>query len=490
MFPKFFLPIYIISFITTGVFIYQITPVLAADQVVIVGDTSEPALTTAKKTTLSAEGIRQQLDKVTSLLTKEKILDPLQWAMSKQLQQQFTGNALKWLGGQLDGQNGTVQFVQDYAEYYLEAARDVGGDFVFGNQLSGLCSDEEDFVVTQEVHQFFVDTQNVTAEKFSCTDDKVEDSGNVLERMARRTFSCTSPICAQYEGKRELALRQLQVVENDEKLLGLTKGLLPQKLCESVTDASGTAHDICKLVNWPALAADTLSFNLVDLPGLQLLNMDEFNESVSNLMANLTNQALTSVTGVLGLTGNPDYSQNVFGDDGSLSYVDALLADNVSDYQSIDTNPIVDSLDAETYYFQLLSGVLNDISDVETENNNNKEQYGSCYNLELSSDLIGVKATTTTAIAIASTTIPILRGLNNQYQAATDPGVKINIINTYLGYQDQGLFRTDLQNRDYKVTFVDLDFAEMIKLFRYDMNTEINKCTGGGGSETSTGPGV
>src|SRR5690606_7170621 len=112
-------------------------------------------------------------------------------------------------------------------------------------------------------------------------------------------------------------------------------------------------------------AADMTSFNLVEMPGLQLLNMDEFNEIASNLMNNLANQALQGLTGVLGLSGNPEYSSNVFGPEGNLSYVDALIQDNVTAYQTGMPNPISESLKVEQQYYSIQSYILNEIKELE-----------------------------------------------------------------------------------------------------------------------------
>ncbi len=446
------------------------------DHVTIVGDVSDTSVTNALKNTLAALGIEKVSGDISELITKEKILDPIQWAMSKQFQQQLTGDVLKWLGGQLPGQNGAVPFVQDYVEHYLGISVEIGGSFIFDGELSGLCSDEEDFVVKEQVYKFLANNQTVDGQLFSCPDDNADQSEDTLARMARRISTCSTPVCAQYEAKRELALRQLQAVENERDLLDRTKGMLAQKVCNTATDALGISRTDCNIVSPPSLSSDALTFNLVDLPGLQLLNMDEFNESVSNLMANLTNQALTSVTGALGLTGNPTYSNNVFGSSGTLSYVDALQQDNVSDYQSFDASPIDDSLTAEQTFFQIQQEIISEVNRVEAENNDHVQEFGSCYDLSLTSELEDARSSAQDDLDISATTIAVLSTLKEQYDAATDSATKVSLLGLYQQYNTQGLFHTDLQNQDLVVSYLDSTFAEMIDLFEYDMSVEVQKC--------------
>lgn len=448
------------------------------DKVTIVGDVSETSITNTIKNTLSSISSALTAEELSSLNFKETVLDPIAWAVAKELQQQLTGNLLKWLGGQLEGQDGQVPFVQNYSDHYQKIADKVAGDFIFGDELSGLCSEEEDFLVKEAVYDDYVKSKNSDSGEamFQCVgEDEDED---VLSSMVRKIATCNTAICGQYAGRKNLALRQLQAIENETFILDQSGGMLPTRVCQDTEGSNGSSSD-CKIVNPLFLAKDSVSFQLTELPGLQLLNMDEFNEVASNLMSNLTNQALTGLTGVLGLTGNSSYgSNNVFGTDGNLSYADALIEDDISNYQSGGKNPTTDSLNAERRYFSLLTNIANEIKDVDNRLVANEAEFSGCFDMELTNDLVLAKEKNISDLAVSSTTLSILEILNSQYENATSNSVKSAVTSTYSDYESQGFFRTDYQNQEFELVYINLEFAEMIDRFKYDMAVKRQSCGG------------
>jgi hypothetical protein len=449
-----------------------------AQPVRIVQDVSETTILNTLKTVLIEAASALTSLNIESLNLKETTLDPIAWNLAKQLQQQLTGDLLKWLGGQQPGQNGQAPFVQNFAEHYAEVMDGVAGDVIF-NDLTGSCSPAQDFQAQRDAYEAYV--RNRTGqEAFSCHNPNATAAANesILERMFKNTVNCDgTTACASLKGERIVAERIANAVSNEQNILEITGGMKPQRVCGSVTDPDGGTSTDCRIVNPLFLARDAVSFQLTQVPSLQLLQMDEFNEIVSSFMSNLTNQAVQGLTGVLGLGGNPDFTNKVFGPDGTLSYVDALLQDDIVQYQNPGTNPIKESLAAERRNRTLQTSVRDQVTAVENKNNANKQTYGSCYNLALPSTLAQAKTEAVAAIANSNTAITLLTTLDTQF-SSKEAGARNAALSTYMGYRGQGMFRDEHQNRQFELTFVNYTFAVALDRFKYDLATEQKDCGG------------
>lgn len=450
----------------------------SGDPVIIVGDSSPSTIINTLKTALIEISTALTGAEIASMNLKETVLDPIAWNMAKQLQQQLTGNLLKWLGGQLPGQNGQVPFVQNYGEHYEDIFDAVAGEFISGDRISGLCSPEENFQVKERVYYSYIQSRIEDEEEmFQCVDETQDDEENSeLDRAFFSAITCSDVTCAGFEAEHKLAIAQANAYANEKQVLDYARGMKPQRICRVETGNSSST--ICELVNPPYLAADAASFQLTQLPGLQMLQTDEFNEVVSNLMSNLTNQALTGLTGVLGLSGNPNYSMNVFGEGGNLSYVDALIADDITRYQTNTVNPITKALNAALKYKEMLDKIMDDIADLEDRLAADTAQFRPCFDLTLTDDLKETKVTASSSLAIASTSITILATLNQQYASTTNASERGAIMSTFISYQNQGLFRTEYENDQFRITFLEYTFAQWVDKFKYDIAVERQSCGG------------
>ncbi len=455
------------------------------DPVRIVSDISETTIANTLKTALIELSNAFIGGEISSINLKETVLDPIAWNMAKQLQQQLTGNLLKWLGGQLPGQNGQAAFIQDYSNYWGKLFDEVTGELLSNNTLTGLCSEEEDFQVKVRVYETYVSTRSSDQPIFQCSDDNetANDSGrSAVSQLLAKNLECSDVTCAAFYAEYKQALAVANSFANEDKLTDLTRGMTPQRVCREVEvplpNGQTTTQRPCELVSPAYLAADTTSFQLAQLPGLQLLQMDEFNEIVSNLMSNLTNQALTGLTGVLGLSGNPTYSRNVFGESGNLSYVDALIADDITSYQTVTGNPIKEALDVEKEYQVMLKEIAAELKIIEDKLAADTAQFSGCFDLTLTNELKEAKANNVTGLAIASTSIAILTTLDTEYASSTNASAKGAVMSAFISYKNQGLFRTAYDNQQFRVTYLDYTFALMADKFRYDIAVERQSCGG------------
>jgi len=473
------------SILIVGVFLPisldGISRVYAVDAVRIIEDVTSNAI--------NLESIKDLTNLVTSiqktLEDKEFTGDPLVWLAKEQAQQQLSGNFIKFLGGQLPGQNGQSPIIKNYSERLQQTIDAVSGEVIFGRELTGLCSEEEDFLVQRDAYNHFLKSKE--EEINQCDASESNNQVGVLEKMFRKNAGCNDLNCASYKGQTALAERQAQAVANDLKVFDYTRGMEPTRVCKTINDPDGYPRRICEIVNPPSLLPDSTSFVLGELPALQLLNMDELNEVVSNFMSNLTNQAITGFSGVLGLSGDPNYGQNVFGPDGNLSYADALASDDISQYQKLGENPIKRALETQIEYELLLKQVLDTIQAVEDKLAANTEEFPNCFDMELDRDfnvneetynLAQEKAAAEANLQVSSTTKAVLQLLDSQYDNATDNNVKTSVLSSFFDYQTQGVFRNEFDNSDFETTYIKLDLAIMVDKFKYDMATEKFNCGG------------
>ncbi len=462
-------------FCLTMLFI-PINQVHAQQAVVVLEDIAKTTIARTIDIALSKVSDALTASGIQSLTLKEYVLDAIPWLAKEQLQQQLSAQFVKWLGGQLPGQNGQSPIIKNYSEHYRKILDGVAGEFTFGKELSGLCSEENNFFVRQEVYQYYIESRR--EEVNQCEPENSEDQVGILEQMFRENAGCNDINCAGYKAKAALTERQAQALANEKQVLDYTKGLEPTRVCKTINDPDGYPRQICEIVNPPSVLPDTASFILGQLPALQLLNMDEFNEVVSSFMSNLTNQAITGITGALGLSGDPNYSANVFGPGGNLSYADALAQDDISQYQSTAQNPIKDTLRTERRYTELQQEILSEIAALEDRLAENEAEFPSCFDLELTDELQKAKADALTNLNISSTTIAILVVLDQQFDNSTDGNTRNAVLNTFISYQSQGLFRSDYENQELEISYIDLEFAKMVDRFKYDTAVERHSCGG------------
>lgn len=447
----------------------------SGEVVTIVSDLSETAVTSALQNTLTRLLGDVSAGQLQSINLKETVLDPIAWNMSKQLQQQLTGNLLKWIGGELPGQNGEVPFVQDFEEHYGKIVDEIAGEFLFGPELTGSCSPEQDFKARKLVYEYVV-AQN-SDQLFQCPNVEADsaDDDNLLKRIFTGTVNCTgNSLCAGYKGQNALARKQAEAVAVERQKLNISGGMKSQEVCKTINDPDGYPRRKCEIVNPLYLAKDSTSFQLTQVPSLQLLQMDEFNEIVSDLMSNLTNQALTGLNGILGLTSNPNYSSSVFGPNGNLSYLDALAQDDITKYQAVGVSPIKEALTAEQRYFTLQQQILSEIAGLEAK----LAAIQNCSNLTLTDELQTAKTDATVNLNVSSTTLALLVVLDQQYDNAKDANTRSAVTGTFLDYKSQNFFRTEYQNQQLELTYINLTFAQMVDQFEYDIAATSESCGG------------
>lgn len=474
------------------------------DPVKIVEDISQTSATLVIQNTLTAQNTAKIAEGIEALVEKEKTLDPNAWQVSKELQQQLISGTLEWLAGagapgqsqtQTPGQGQTgVPFVQNYSQYRQAVIDKVAGSYLFDNKAgdtSGQCNVESSHKVRTAVYNSYLRARQAAQQggALSCNTEENTDSentegyDNVLHQILSDVVNCRDELCQVFEGQKELYSRAAMAEQNELEAVRNAQGFKPQRVCQNSNDTSGQNRQTCQIVSPPSLAADVASFGLVQLPGLSLLNVDEFDEVVSNTMSNLTNQMINNQNGALGLSSNPEYSQNTFGENGNLSYADALASEDLSQYQTGDGadgsgNPIAKKLKVEQKFESLMQKISDTIKEIENKHERNKQEFNRCYDLEMPNKLVNTKKDADKNLENSAAIIEILTDLNQRYQSASDGASRNDVLRAFMELKNQDIFHTNSENQEIELSFINLTLQQWVETFKYDMALERKKCGG------------
>lgn len=452
----------------------------AQQAVVVVGNTAIPTITNTLNNVLSRISGAFSTAALQALTLKEYSLDTLAWNMGKQMLQQLTGDLIKFVNS---GLNGEPAFVTNYSSEYEKIRQAIVGQFISGTDLNNLCTERTSF----EVKVLLLEDERVrnSSETFQCSNPEQTETANNTNKKNELTIiydnstNCANDDqCAALQARVERDRKVLAAQTNVAQAINNARGMKTPQTCKTVSKPDGSSKPECDYTQPQSLASDAVGFYLGQLPALQLLNMDELNEVIGGLMANLTNQALTSFTGVLGLGGNSSYSNNVFGENGNLSYADALASEDITQYQSQNANAIKEALAAETRYTELQKEILFEIAELEDRLAENEAEFPGCFDLELTDELAEAKQNATNNLNTSSTTLAVLKVLDEQYDNTDNAGTRSAIMSAFLEYQTQGLFRTAYENQELEISYIDLEFAQMVDKFKYDTAVERHSCGG------------
>lgn len=267
------------------------------------------------------------------LVIKETVLDGIAWVIAKAIVTSMVGSLVNWINS---GFEGSPAFVQDLRRNLLEVADRAAGEFIegLGEIGSFICSPFQldiQIALAQEYQQITREDKPIETCTLSGIIDNIEDfyEGNFSSGGWENWITITqnpekyTPYGQLLTAKN--AMRIKLAGEQNEKLTEIDwgQGFLSGKICESIEGPSGTKES-CSI----SKPGTTISASLNKALGAgqdQLIAADEMNEIISSLISQLANQAITGVSGLLGLSGGTGYTYAGF--DGG-SYIDAAVTES------------------------------------------------------------------------------------------------------------------------------------------------------------------
>lgn len=251
-----------------------------------------------------------------SLWIKESVLDGIAWTLAKQVISQMTTSIVNWINS---GFKGSPSFVQDLQGFLLNVGDQAFGDYLqdLGGPLSFLCSPFE-----LDIRIALATTYTRAREGQPNTDQcslsgimaNIEDfsNGDFAQGGWEAWFQITSkpetytPYGSLLTAQTEAGIRILNKKGEEKTLLEFGDGFLSSKICETVHGGSTTKEN-CFISTPGKVIEEALTFQLSTGPR-SLIAADEFNEIISALLGQLSQQAITGAAGLLGLSGGTGYT--------------------------------------------------------------------------------------------------------------------------------------------------------------------------------------
>jgi len=384
---------------------------------------------------------------LTSLNTKEYVLDGIAYALAKKAISMMTADLVRWINS---GFQGSPAFITDLGGFLTGVADQVAGKFLTDAGLGFVCSPFR-LDVKAALNVQYQQTRNSPPQcTLSSAVGNIENfvRGSFAEGGWGGWFSMTAIpqnnpfgaiVLAQYKLNASIQNAQGQEL----KLLDFGNGFLSWKKCTG----EGTAKK-CTIQTPGNVISEALNSKL-QLGDQALINADEINEVISALLGQLMNQAVTTVDGLAGLSQN---------DASGSSYLDQLKNDEGPRIGATngDQNPIARSIEIENEMIDHYETVIGLVDALEAD----IAGAGPGCSITLPKSLRDARTFSQEAITSIGSVLVTLNELLVDYNAATDPIVKGTIYNQYADLQATGYIHTeeDLANlyidKEYAVTIV------------------------------------
>lgn len=231
--------------------------------------------------------------------TKDCMLDGIAKGLANAVLQDLTYEIVNWI---LTGFEGKPMFVTDLKSYLLGIADEVAGEYIYGSELSFLCSPFELDIRIALAYQYLGDPNPV-----ACT--LTEALGNVdaffagdfseggfprwLEVFAHPT---NNPYGAAQVAEATLQARLADEEFNTRQILDFGNGFLSYEKCETPEEGDHpgretSTEEYCYMTTPGHVIAEQLTFQL-ETGSLQLIEADEINESISAIVSALAFKVL------------------------------------------------------------------------------------------------------------------------------------------------------------------------------------------------------
>jgi hypothetical protein len=417
----------------------------------------------------------------TTLFDKEIVLDGIAAQLAKQIVQNMTQSIVTWINS---GFQGSPAFVTDLQGFLLDSADQVAGDFIYNDpSLNFLCSPFQLDVKIALATTYQQQSHGRFTEEAQCTLSDVTDNvegflnGSFSEGGWDSWFEVTqnpvnTPTGAYLAAEGEMYARIVDEQGRQIEELGWGNGFLSFKVCSDTDVASGKQTD-CDITTPGTVIANQINKSL-GAGQDALITADEINEIIGALFAQLAQQAITGINGMLGLGGS-SYSNNSFGD-GNDSYLDALKKENIQ--TSSTTSPIDNALKNEQENIDLQNTIIRKVNDVEGRIASSTAQNSGCFNVKLPNTLKEKRQQAINQILISNGALTILTQLKTQYATATDPQEKLRLINLLQQMTDRGQLVSISDNIELEL-YVEFDFADALTTLNTQIANAIRSCQQG-----------
>ncbi len=418
-----------------------------------------------------------------SLEQKELVIDGMFFDMAQKALQQMTGDIITWLNS---GLNGDPAFVTDVLGNLQDVSDQAAADFIYSQDLSTICPHAQTDVRQALANTYATANYGQYKEKVTCPLDggKAEEffAGDFYAGGWAAWFEIMlnpekTPIGATIAGEAELArlTEAERYAKNKEWDWG--RGVESKKACSTV--GSGASATQKCLITTPGAIMQDLASKALGTGIDSLLNADEANEVIGLLFGNLAKEAITGTNGLLGLGGNSNFTNNSFGTNGNLSYLDAIREEQANKQTTgVNGNQIQQALATETRVLELQLAIVDAISTTTALFASSSEDYiaKSCWDLDipdaLSTTLVQISAKLPTTIG----TVITLQDMVEEFASSTSAAGQSQILQELSSMQSQGILSGQPAVVEYDY-FLNSELKPFIVDFKKKIAAEVKGCS-------------
>lgn len=460
-------------------------------------DTSFASLISMVKNTITAAGSIITSLNISALSLKEYTLDPITFWIARLILNEIRKSTIRWINS---GFQGSPAFVTDLEGFLLGVADKIIGEFIYGSELSFLCSPLEldiRIAVAVATKEF--------KEEIQCTLSGVVDNveeffqGDYLAGGNAGWFEVTQNpnnnfYGAQASAKAAIRGRLADGRQVELNLLDWGDGLFSKK-----GDCISIAGDPKCTITMPGKAISEALTVQVGNDSQALLTADEINEVVMALFSQMTVQALQGAAGLLGLgRSNSNY--------GGRSYLDAVGSDayDSSGGRTVSggiSDPIANAIADEEAYQALYEPIqmraqdlLDEIEEFENPGPDSRQGDNDPRTCSVPNRIItrttSIRDQAAQRIQNATSTISLLQGLQlRQLAADQNPDQiagaeeRIAVLNEFTTLQATGVLhgRIVAAQDEFEVKELDDELGELEAALEEACNGDDRQSSGDGG---------
>lgn len=300
---------------------------------------------------------------LSSLNTKEYILDPIAWVAAKTMIANTTNSVVSWINS---GFHGAPMFVQDMKNYMQNINIDITKEFVDELGVAPYVTGPFRADIQSAFAKAFVYEVQTEAPRGVSVYDTSFDA-TLISMTETGSFGADSwddwfkivnepqtytPYGNLLAVQRESERRSQQAQENETNLLNFGDGFISNKVCATVTQTLGNTKQNCSVATPGQTISETLNVHLGS--GINnLIAADEISEMLADLVVNLGHKAISGAAGILGLSGGTGYTEPTLS---GLTIIDQMTQDqtDTNNNSVTDIKNLVDKdLALETKYENL-----------------------------------------------------------------------------------------------------------------------------------------
>lgn len=467
----------------------------AAYSVTVVGGTGTFQQTiTAAKSSISAAANTTIAALQTNLATKELLLDGILHGLAKMMLKSMTQSIVNWINR---GFQGSPAFMDDLQSYLVDRADEIAGDFIYNDPaLNFLCSPFQLEIRTALNLNFQDQTRGGGASSVQCTLSGVSDNiegflgGNFQDGGWPAWFEMTqnpqnTPTGAYLAAEAELAARIIDDQGQTIQELSWGDGFLSLKFCEDGGEGFGSSTDKCDITTPGNVIADQLN-RALGTGQDSLVAADEINEIISALFAQLAQQAITGVNGLIGLGGSARYSGGGYGTDGTQSYLDAMGAEDIVANAELNSDvtfagsPLAAAIANQQSHISLQQRVVDDVNAAQQKLDDliamsQEPGYNCTVSLSLTSQLTQDRNVALDRLIALQTTLAQLQNIQSNFNAANDATGRTNAISPFMDM----IARNEVSNEvDVEVLRMEIqnEINPRLSTFNQQIQQERQKC--------------